>query len=64
MGNSSAPKDCQTVAYSELAALQKRIDALMGNGELKLDTYSRAHLEETSSRIKKVLEARLSLTGP
>ena len=64
MGNSSAPKDCQTVAYSELVALQKRIDALMGNGELKLDTYSRAHLEETSSRIKKVLEARISLTGP
>ena len=59
-----APKDCQTVAYSELAALQKRIDTLLGNGELKLDTYSRAHLEETSSRIKKVLEARIGLTGP
>ena len=47
MGSTSAPKDCQTVAYSELAALKKRIDALLGNGELKLDTSIDSILNRT-----------------
>ncbi len=66
MGNSSAPEDCQTVAYDQLAQLNQRMTALLGNQAVasKLDTYSRAHLQESSDRIKKVLEARLSLTGP
>jgi hypothetical protein len=40
--------------------------ALLGNQAVasKLDTYSRAHLQESSDRIKKVLEARLSLNAP
>ncbi|MBI3837053.1 MAG: zinc-dependent metalloprotease [Planctomycetia bacterium] len=63
MGNSGAPQDCQTVAFSELTGLEGRInDVLKGNP--KLDTYSRAHLEETASRIHKVLDARLNLVTP
>lgn len=64
MGNSSAPADCQTIAYAELGALDGRIQALLGNGAVKLDSYSKAHLQETSSRIKKVLDARLTLSSP
>ena len=64
MGNSSVPDDCQTIAYAELAALDGRIKVLLANGNAKLDSYSRAHLQETSSRIQKVLDARLSLSRP
>ena len=59
------PEDCETMAYSELSDLQARIDAVLAkNGELKLDPYSRAHLAESSARIKKVLEARLQMSRP
>jgi hypothetical protein len=64
MGNGSAPADCETIAYAELSSLNGRIQGLLGNGNAKLDSYSRAHLMETSSRIQKVLEARLTLARP
>jgi hypothetical protein len=66
MGNSSAPQDCQTVAYLQLGDLQAKIKKVLENGEMtgKLDTYSRAHLQESSARIQKVLDARLSLNSP
>ncbi|HUE75177.1 MAG TPA: zinc-dependent metalloprotease [Pirellulaceae bacterium] len=66
MGNGDAPQDCQTVAYDQLSQLNQRMTALLGNQAVasKLDTYSRAHLQESSDRIKKVLEARLSLSSP
>jgi hypothetical protein len=43
LGSSSAPEDCQTMAYSELANLQQRIKSLLDNQPVasKL-TYSRA----------------------
>ena len=63
MGKTYAPEDCQTVAYSELASLEKRINELL-ESDTKLDTYSRAHLEESASRIHRVLDARFNLTGP
>ncbi|MEX0677200.1 MAG: zinc-dependent metalloprotease [Pirellulales bacterium] len=63
MGKTQAPQDCQTVAYSELAALEGRINELLKR-DAKLDTYSRAHLEESASRIHRVLDARFSLTTP
>jgi hypothetical protein len=63
MGNSDAPQDCQTVAYAELTGLEGRINTLLKNNT-KLDTYSRAHLEETASRIHKVVDARLNLATP
>jgi hypothetical protein len=62
LGNSSAPQDCQTIAYSELGSLAKRIDVVLtGRPELKLDAYTRAHLEETAARIRKVLDARVEM---
>jgi hypothetical protein len=62
MGDTAAPQDCQTVAYAELVALEGRINGIKVNP--KLDTYSKAHLEESSSRIRKVVDARLTLSRP
>ena len=63
MGDTAAPDDCQTVAFAQLEELADRIDKLVG-GDGQLDTYSRAHLRESSSRIRKVVEARLTLSRP
>jgi hypothetical protein len=58
LGETMAPEDCQTVAFAELGRLKSRIDSLL-TGQAKLDSYSRAHLEETSARITKVVDARM-----
>jgi hypothetical protein len=63
LGNSLAPDDCQTLAFFELNQLASRIDQVL-KANTSLDNYSRAHLEETASRIRKVLDARLELNGP
>jgi hypothetical protein len=63
MGRTEAPEDCQTVAYAELSELQGKIDKLL-KGDIKLDAYSRAHLMESSSRIGKIIDARLTLESP
>ncbi len=61
LGRTSAPADCETVAYGELGRLQEKIDNyLEKSGEL--DTYTRSHLKETSARIAKVLEATVVTT--
>jgi hypothetical protein len=66
LGSSAAPEDCQTVAYAELSNLQQRIKSLLDNQPVAstLDTYSRAHLQESSARIAKVLDARFELPAP
>jgi hypothetical protein len=58
LGQTVAPEDCQTIAFAELARLKTRIDTQLA-GEVKLDSYSRAHLQETSARIAKVVDARM-----
>jgi hypothetical protein len=63
MGRSAAPEDCQTVAYVELSELKSNIDDLLA-GDMVLDTYTKAHLMESSDRIEKVLDAQLSLSSP
>ncbi len=63
LGETSAPHDCQTIAFAELSALDGRIGKTLQNG-VKLDSYSKAHFEETSARIHKVLDAKLSLHNP
>ncbi|HVA45458.1 MAG TPA: zinc-dependent metalloprotease [Pirellulales bacterium] len=64
MGTSGAPDDCRTVAAFELSGLEQKIKQVLGNAELKLDTYTRAHLEETAGLIRKVVDARLNLQRP
>ncbi len=63
MGETGAPADCQSVAYFELKGLQDRINKLLG-ANANLDTYTKAHLTESSNRIAKVLDARLLLSRP
>ena len=63
MGNSYAPQDCQTMAYAELGDLNAKIKKLL-DSKVKLDSYTKAHLQESSSRIEKVLDARLTLSRP
>lgn len=63
LGNLSAPEDCQTIAAAELEDLKSRIDDMLDK-KVKLDSYSRAHLSETSRRIEKVLDADIILSRP
>ncbi|MCA9120664.1 MAG: zinc-dependent metalloprotease [Planctomycetaceae bacterium] len=63
MGRTSAPDDCQTIAYADLSSLEARIGQML-KSNVKLDSYSRAHLVESASRIRKVLDADLSLYSP
>ena len=63
MSNWSAPEDCQSLAFAQLVSLEGRLQNVL-KGNVKLDAYSRAHLEESSSRIRKVIEARLELPEP
>ncbi|HUG71393.1 MAG TPA: zinc-dependent metalloprotease [Pirellulaceae bacterium] len=63
MGRTSAPDDCQTIAYADLSSLEARIGQML-KSNVKLDSYSRAHLVESASRIQKVLDADLSLNAP
>jgi hypothetical protein len=43
--------------------LKDQIDKLL-DGDVELDSYSRAHLKESSDRIEKVLDAQLTLASP
>jgi hypothetical protein len=63
MGRTSAPEDCQTIAYVELSDLKDQMDKLLGS-DVELDSYTRAHLKESSDRIEKVLDAQLTLSSP
>jgi len=63
LGQTAAPQDCQTVAYAELSGLEGKIKKTL-EANPKLDTYTKAHLTESSERIKKVLDARLVSTSP
>jgi hypothetical protein len=47
----------------ELKSLKEKIDKLLA-GNANLDTYTKAHLQESSNRIGKVLDARLTLARP
>jgi hypothetical protein len=62
MGQTMAPEDCETVAFLELKNLKGKIDTIVA-GDFKLDAYSEAHLQESSAKIQKVLDATM-VVGP
>ena len=57
LGESGAPQDCQTIAYVQLQRLQSGIEQVLRD-HVNLDDYSKAHLQETASRVQRVLQAR------
>ena len=60
VGSGGTP-DAQVIAAAQLRSLDGRIGALLAKPDVKLDDYSRAHLVETQARIKKVLDASVTL---
>ncbi len=62
LGRSSAPSDCRALAYSQLAELAAKMDAARQTDGL--DGYSRAHLRTSSDRIRKILEASVTVSAP
>jgi hypothetical protein len=63
LGNTFAPQDCQTVAYSQLSQLEERIKKVL-DSDVELDAYTQAHLDETAARVRKVIDARLLQLSP
>ncbi len=57
-GYVAAQKPIATLATSKLRELQRKIDATLDGGAQRLDDYTRAHLEESSVRIAKALDAQ------
>jgi hypothetical protein len=55
----NVPEDGRTIAWYQLRQLQKAVEASLQQYSEKLDIYTLAHLEETSDRIHKALNARL-----
>lgn len=62
MDRTSAPADCQTLAYAEIKDLKAEIDELL-ESEPELDRYSEAHLDEISDRLGKLLETDQLVSG-
>ncbi len=60
--SSSAPEDARTLATSNLKQLDRRIDQVLKTHGDKLDEYTRAHLEDSQTRIQKALQASFQQT--
>lgn len=58
-GGGGLPEDARTLARFHLSELDKQIAALLGNQAVKLDDYSRAHLQDCQERIRKLLTAQV-----
>lgn len=52
-----SPVAARTLAWDELRSLKSSIDHTLKNTNLSQDAYTRAHLEEASTRIQKALDA-------
>ncbi|MFO0928976.1 MAG: zinc-dependent metalloprotease [Gemmataceae bacterium] len=59
-----APADARSLARLHLREVGKRIDRLVGDGNVTIDDTSRAHLEESRERIAKTLNASLQTSEP
>ncbi len=59
----SAPPDARTLARMHLTSLGEGIDGLLKSGALKLDDYSRAHLQDSRERIRQALNVEVSVPG-
>ncbi|WP_339907465.1 zinc-dependent metalloprotease [Symmachiella dynata] len=55
------PEDARTLARLHLADLDRQITAVLGKENLKLDDYSRAHLQDCQERIRKTLNSQVQI---
>ncbi|MCA9170567.1 MAG: zinc-dependent metalloprotease, partial [Planctomycetales bacterium] len=62
LSRTGAPQDCQAIAYDQLDQLAKRLDEAQQRAGL--DSYTRAHLLASSQRIRKALDASMTLYSP
>jgi hypothetical protein len=53
------PEDARTIAWYQLRQLRDRLGNVLRDRGDKLDTYTKAHLEEASDRITKAIDAKL-----
>lgn len=60
-GGSGVPEDVRTLVRMHLTDLDKQISALLAAQDVKLDDYTRAHLQDSQERIRKVLSAQLTI---
>lgn len=57
------PEDARTLSRMHLQRLNTQLTNLLKAKELKLDDYSRAHLQDCQARIKQVLNAQLEVSA-
>jgi hypothetical protein len=55
----NVPEDARTLAWYRLRELRKSINTTLRRRGGDMDTYTKAHLEETSDRISKALDAQI-----
>ncbi len=58
---SGAPADARTLTRMHLNSLKRKVTVLLKNKKVKLDDYTKAHLQDTVSVINRVLNAELAL---
>ncbi|NEO28429.1 MAG: peptidase M43, partial [Kamptonema sp. SIO4C4] len=58
LGHHAVPEDAQTLAWYQLRELEDAIGSILQHHGRGLDTYTKAHLEETRDRITKTLDSR------
>jgi hypothetical protein len=56
---SDVPEDARTLAWYELRQLDDEIRVALRKRGDDLDTYTKAHLEETRDRLLKALDAQI-----
>lgn len=61
--SSSVPDDARVLARTHLVKLKEQLAAALAKADLKLDEYSRAHLEDLQTRITQTLEAKAVITN-
>lgn len=57
----AASPDARSLARAHLGRIRNRIQLALGNDKIRMDEYSRSHLQEIRDRIEKVLNASLEI---
>ncbi|MBI3863208.1 MAG: zinc-dependent metalloprotease [Planctomycetia bacterium] len=58
-GGGALPEDARTLVRMHLTDMDKQITAILSAADVKLDDYSKAHLQDSQERIRKLLAMQL-----